>query len=296
MMYDSIIIGMGIAGISAAIYAKRSGNNVLMIEKMRPGGIINTIDKIENYPGFKTISGPDFAFQLFEQVNNLKIPYKMEEVINVSVENDIKIVRTNKETYQAKNILIATGRSPIFLGLPNEEALIGKGISTCALCDGYLYKGKEIAVVGGGNSALQEALYLSNIVEKIYLIHRRDEFRGEKSLVEQIKEKENIEILYNSQVTELKEKNNELKSIVINEEKELDVKAMFVYIGYAPKTEFVSELGITNPAGYINVDDNYETTIPGIYAAGDIIVKKVYQIVTAASEGATAAIRFSRKK
>lgn len=296
MMYDSIIIGMGIAGISAAIYAKRSGNNVLMIEKMRPGGIINTIDKIENYPGFKTISGPDFAFQLFEQVNNLKIPYKMEEVINVSVENDIKIVRTNKETYQAKNILIATGRSPIFLGLPNEEALIGKGISTCALCDGYLYKGKEIAVVGGGNSALQEALYLSNIVEKIYLIHRRDEFRGEKSLVEQIKEKENIEILYNSQVTELKEENNELKSIVINEEKELDVKAMFVYIGYAPKTEFVSELGITNPAGYINVDDNYETTIPGIYAAGDIIVKKVYQIVTAASEGATAAIRFSRKK
>lgn len=295
-MYDSIIIGMGVAGISAAIYAQRSGNNVLMLEKMRPGGIINTIDKIENYPGFKSISGPDLAFQLFEQINSLKVPYKMEEVINITLDGDVKIVKTNESEYRAQNVLIATGRSPILLGLPNEEKLIGKGISTCALCDGYLYKGKEIAVVGGGNSALQEALYLANIVDKIYLIHRRDEFRGDNTLVEQIKQTKNIEILYNSQVTELKEKNNELHSIVINNEKEIPVSAMFVYIGYAPKTEFVSSLGITNPAGYIEVDDNYETKVPGIYGAGDIIVKKVYQIVTAASEGATAAIRFSRKK
>lgn len=295
-MYDSIIIGMGVAGISAAIYAQRSGNKVLMLEKMRPGGIINTIDKIENYPGFKSISGPDLAFQLFEQITTLKVPYKMEEVINITLDGDIKVVKTNESEYRAQNVLIATGRSPILLGLPNEEKLIGKGISTCALCDGYLYKGKEIAVVGGGNSALQEALYLANIVDKIYLIHRRDEFRGDNTLVEQIKQTKNIEILYNSQVTELKEKNNELNSIVINNEKEMPVSAMFVYIGYAPKTEFASELGITNPAGYIEVDDNYETKVPGIYGAGDIIVKKVYQIVTAASEGATAAIRFSRKK
>lgn len=296
MTYDSIIIGMGIAGISAAVYAKRSGSNVLLLEKMRPGGIINTIDKIENYPGFKSITGPDLAFQLFDQVNALQVPYKMEEVINISLENDVKIVKTTSSEYRALNVLIATGRSPILLGLPNEEKLIGKGISTCALCDGYLYKGKEIAVVGGGNSALQEALYLSNIVNKIYLIHRRDEFRGDEELVSRVKEKENIEILYNSQVTELKENNDELKSIVINNEKELPVSAMFVYIGYAPKTEFAKELGITNPVGYIEVDENFETKVPGIYAAGDIIIKKVYQIVTAASEGATAAIRFSRKK
>lgn len=296
MTYDSIIIGMGIAGISAAVYAKRSGSNVLLLEKMRPGGIINTIDKIENYPGFKSITGPDLAFQLFDQVNALQVPYKMEEVINISLENDIKIVKTTCSEYRALNVLIATGRSPILLGLPNEEKLIGKGISTCALCDGYLYKGKEIAVVGGGNSALQEALYLSNIVNKIYLIHRRDQFRGDEELVSRVKEKENIEILYNSQVTELKENNDELKSIVINNEKELPVSAMFVYIGYAPKTEFAKELGITNPVGYIEVDENFETKVPGIYAAGDIIIKKVYQIVTAASEGATAAIRFSRKK
>jgi thioredoxin reductase (NADPH) len=296
MTYDSIIIGMGIAGISAAIYAKRSGNNVLMLEKMRPGGIINTIDKIENYPGFKSITGPDLAFQLFEQVNELKIPYKMEEVIEVTLENNIKVVKTKDHEYRALNILIATGRSPILLGLPKEEELIGKGISTCALCDGYLYKEKEIAVVGGGNSALQEALYLSNIVKKIYLIHRRDEFRADSSLVEQIKTKENIEICYTSQVTSLEEENGELKAVVLNETEKIPVSAMFVYIGYAPKTDFVKDLGITNQAGYLEVNENYETKVPGIYGAGDIIVKKVYQIVTAASEGATAAIRFSRKK
>lgn len=296
MTYDSIIIGMGIAGISAAIYAKRSGNNVLMLEKMRPGGIINTIDKIENYPGLKSITGPDLAFQLFEQVNHLQVPYKMEEVINITLDGYTKIVTTKENEYRAKNILIATGRSPILLGLPKEEELIGKGISTCALCDGYLYKDKDIAVVGGGNSALQEALYLSNIVKKIYLIHRRDEFRADSSLVEEIKEKENIEICYNSQVTELKEENGELKKIVLNNKTEIPVSAMFVYIGYAPKTEFAKELGITNAAGYLEVNENFETKVPGIYGAGDIIVKKVYQIVTAASEGATAAIRFSKKK
>lgn len=296
MKYDAIIIGMGVAGISAAVYAARSGCKVLMFEKMRPGGIINTIDAIENYPGIPKISGPDFAYQLFEQINQLQVPYKMEEVIEISVEGDTKIVKTKENVYESSQVLIATGRSPILLGLPNEEKLIGKGISTCALCDGYLYKGKEIAVVGGGNSALQEALYLANIVKKIYLIHRRDEFRGDNELVERIKNTNNIEIVYNSQVTEIKEEKEELKSIIINQEKEIPVSALFIYIGYAPKTDFAKSLGITNEAGYIEVNENYETKIPGIYAAGDIIIKKVYQIVTAAAEGASAAIRFSRRK
>lgn len=294
MKYDVIIIGMGVAGISAAIYAKRAGCNVLMIEKSKPGGILNIIDEIENYPGFSKISGPDLSFQLFEQINYLKIPYKTEEVLEISLENDLKVVKTNKETYFCKKILIATGRSPILLGLPKEESLIGKGISTCALCDGTLYQGKEVAVVGGGNSALQEALYLSKIVKKIYLIHRRDEFRAEKDLIEKVKRTENIEIIYNAKVTEYQEKNGFLSGLTLNEEKNISVSALFIYIGYAPKTDFASNLGITNPVGYIEVDDNYETKIPGIYAAGDIIIKKVYQIVTAAAEGATAAIRFSR--
>lgn len=296
MKYDAIIIGMGVAGISAGVYAARSGCNVLMLEKMRPGGIINTIDTIENYPGIPKISGPDFSCQLFEQITQLNVPYKMEEVIEITVEGDIKKVKTKENTYLATNVLIATGRSPILLGLPNEEKLIGKGISTCALCDGYLYSGKEIAVVGGGNSALQEALYLANIVKKIYLIHRRDEFRGDNELVDRIKNTQNIEIIYNSQVTEIKEENEHIKSIILNTEKEIPISALFIYIGYAPKTDFASSLGITNEAGYIEVNENYETTIPGIYAAGDIIIKKVYQIVTAAAEGASAAIRFSRRK
>lgn len=296
MIYDSIIIGMGIAGISAAIYAKRAGCNVLMIEKSRPGGILNIIDEIENYPGFTKISGPDLTYQLFEQINRLKVPYKIEEVINITLESEMKVVETNKGTYKAKNILIATGRSPILLGLPKEEELIGKGISTCALCDGALYKEKEIAVVGGGNSALQEALYLAKIVKKIYLIHRRDEFRAESELISKIKNTSNIEVIYNSEVTELKEEDGKLKSIVLNHDRELLVSGLFIYIGYAPKTDFAKNLGITNSVGYIEVDENYETKVPGIYAAGDIIIKKVYQIITAAAEGATAAIRFSRKK
>lgn len=296
MKYDSIIIGMGIAGVSAAIYAKRAGTNVLIIEKSRPGGILNIIDNIENYPGFKSISGPDLSFQLFEQINALNILYKMEEVIKLSLEDNVKVVTTNKGIYKASNVLIATGRSPLLLGIPKEEELVGKGISTCALCDGTLYKGKKVAVVGGGNSALQEALYLSKLVEKLYLIHRRDEFRGEDSLVDKIKNTANIEIIYNSQVTELIEKEGVLSSIKLNDETLLDVSALFIYVGYAPKTDFAQNLGITNEQGYIEVDNNYETKIPGIYGAGDIIIKKVYQIVTAAAEGATAAIRFSRKK
>lgn len=296
MKYDSIIIGMGVAGISAAIYAKRAGNNVLILEKERPGGILNIIDNIENYPGILKISGPDLSYQLFEQINALKIPYKMEEVIEITLKDETKIVKTKNETYECQNILIATGRSPILLGLPKEEELIGKGISTCALCDGTLYKGKDVAVLGGGNSALQEALYLSKIVKKLYLIHRRDEFRAESDLIEKIKKEENIEIIYNSQITNYIEENGKLSAIELNQEKELKVDGLFIYIGYAPKTDFAKSLDITNPVGYIEVDENYETKVPGIYAAGDIIIKKVYQIVTAAAEGATAAIRFSRRK
>lgn len=296
MKYDSIIIGMGVAGISAAIYAKRAGNNVLIIEKERPGGILNIIDNIENYPGFKKISGPDLSYQLFEQVNELKIPYKIEEVIDITLKNEWKIVKTKNAIYECKNILIATGRSPILLGLPKEEELMGKGISTCALCDGALYKEKKVAVVGGGNSALQEALFLSKIVKKLYLIHRRDEFRAESELISKIKATENIEIIYNSQVTNYIEKNGSLAGVLLNDDKTLEIEGLFIFIGYAPKTDFAKQLNITNPVGYIEVDENYETKIPGIYAAGDIIIKKVYQIVTAAAEGATAAIRFSRKK
>jgi len=172
-MYDLIIIGMGVSGISAGIYAKRAGLNVLMLEGSAPGGIINSISKIENYPGIKEISGPDLAYNLFEQVNDLNIEFKLEKVTDVIIE-DIKTIKTINNIYQSKYILIASGRRPKLLGIKNELDFLGKGISTCALCDGAFYKGKDIAVVGGGSSALTEAIYLSKIVNKVYLIHRSE--------------------------------------------------------------------------------------------------------------------------
>ncbi len=296
MTYDCIIIGMGIAGVSAAIYAKRAGLSVLILEKERPGGIINIIDNVENYPGIKSIAGPDLSMNLFDQIRTLQIPYKIAEVTKLSVVEDRKKVETNEEVYYARNVIVATGRSPILLDLPNVKELVGKGISTCALCDGTLYKEKEIAVVGGGNSALQEALYLSKIVKKIYLIHRRDEFRASEELIKRIKACPNVEFVYNSVITKVNEEEGHLASIEINNEKTIPVSALFIYIGYAPKTDFAKDLEITNPVGYFMVDENYETKVKGIFAVGDIIIKKVYQIVTAAAEGATAAIYISHQK
>ena len=190
-MYDIIIIGMGISGITAGIYAKRSNKKVLIIDKGMPGGILNNIDKISNYPGLIDISGPDFAVNL------------LEEVISLELDKDIKIVKTTNQEYKAKKIILAMGRKPKFLGLDNEQELLGHGLSTCAMCDGAFFKDKTIVVVGTGNSALQEALYLANIVDKIYLINRRDGFRGEEMLVENIKDNPKIEVIYNANIKEL---------------------------------------------------------------------------------------------
>ena len=201
-MYDLIIIGMGISGISASIYAKRAGMKVLLLEGSAPGGTVNQISEIENYPGINRISGPDFAYNLFEEVNKLGIEYKLEKVTDVIID-DSKKVKTTKNVYEAKNLLIASGRRPKRLGLEREEEFLGKGISTCALCDGALYKNSDIAVIGGGSSALSEALYLSNIVNKIYLIHRREEFRGEDILIEEVKKRKNIELILKNEVTKL---------------------------------------------------------------------------------------------
>ncbi|MEG1892719.1 MAG: FAD-dependent oxidoreductase, partial [Bacilli bacterium] len=169
-MYDLIVIGMGISGITAGIYAKRSNLNVLIIDKSMPGGLLNNIETISNYPGLSNISGSDFAMNLFNQVNELKIPYKLEEVQKVDLLNEVKSVTTNTDVYKAKNVVIATGRKPKYLGLDNEKSFLGRGLSTCAVCDGDFYKGKTVAVVGSGNSALQESLYLAKVAEKVYII------------------------------------------------------------------------------------------------------------------------------
>lgn len=289
-MYDVIIIGMGISGISAAIYAKNSNLNVLIIEENAPGGLLNRINEINNYPGFKKITGPDLSYNLFESIQELNIPYKIDKVIQITLEKEIKIIKTEKEEYRTKNIIIATGRKNRLLNLENELKLLGHGISTCALCDGNLYKDKIIAVVGGGNTALEETLYLSNLASKIYLIHRRDTFRAEPALIDKINKKSNIEILYKSQVTKLIDENKNLSKIEINNEKEIVVSALFIFIGFIPNNEFLSNLDILNEEGYIEVNKNYETKIKGIYAVGDCIKKEYYQLTTAANDGVVASI------
>lgn len=284
-MYDVIIIGMGISGITAAIYAKRSNKKVLLIDKAMPGGTLNNIDKVSNYPGLVDISGPDFAANLFKQIKTLDIPYKLEEVKSLKLTDNVKVIETTNNTYQAKNVILAMGRRPKMLGLENESSLLGRGISTCALCDAFFYKDKEIAVVGTGNSALQETLYLANIVNKIYLINRRDGFRGDSMLVDQIKSLDNIEIIYNANIKEFNSENNKLSEIILDNNKHIAVEGLFVYIGSIPETKIVPE-DILDADGYVIVDAYLKTKLPGVYAIGDIIKKDVYQLVTAAADGA----------
>ncbi len=284
-MYDIIIIGMGISGITAGIYAKRSNKKVLLIDKGMPGGLLNNIDKVSNYPGVPEITGPDFAEILEKQVKSLDIPYVLEEVKSLELNEETKKVITENNTYEAKRVILAMGRKPKYLGLDNEKSLLGKGLSTCAVCDAFFYKNENIAIVGTGNSALQEALYLANIVGHIYIINRRDDFRGEEILVENIKKNPKIEIIYNANIESMNEENNKLSSITLDNGTTLNVKGVFIYVGYRPVTDFIPK-EILDENGYVKVNEKLETEINGVYAIGDIINKDTYQLVTAAADGA----------
>ena len=287
-MYDVIIIGMGIGGITAGIYAKRAGLNVLMFEKSAPGGMLQKIDKIQNYPGFSEISGPDLALNLFNQVKEVGVPFKFEEVIDVEITEEYKKVITKNGTYDAKNVIVATGRTPKYLGLDNEKDYLGRGLSTCASCDGNLYKDEDVAVVGSGNSALQESLYLANIVNKVYILHRGVNFKGDDALVERARNTQNIEIVDGVNIKKINEVDGKIESVTLDNEKTINVKGVFIYIGYKPDTEMFKKLDITNINGDIIVSENFETEIDGLYAIGDCAKKGVYQLVTAASDGCIA--------
>lgn len=287
-MYDVIIIGMGIGGITAGIYGKRAGLNVLMFEKSAPGGMLQKIDKIQNYPGFSEISGPDLALNLFNQVKKVGVPFKFEEVIDVEITEEYKKVITKNGTYEAKNIIVATGRTPKYLGLDNEKDYLGRGLSTCASCDGNFYKGEDVTVVGSGNSALQESLYLANIVNKVYLLHRGVNFKGDDALVERVRNTQNIEIVDGVNIKKINEVEGKIESVTLDNEKTINVKGVFIYIGYKPDTEMFKKLDITNINGDIIVSENFETEIDGLYAIGDCAKKGVYQLVTAASDGCIA--------
>ena len=276
--FDCIIIGAGIAGLTAAIYLKRAGKNVVIIEKSMPGGQILKTNSIKNYPGFLEIDGFGLIRKVLDQTDNLNIEIIKEEVLEI---NNLE-VKTNKNTYQTKNIILATGRKPRILGLENEEELIGKGISFCASCDGNLYKNENVAVVGGGNTAFEDAIYLSNICKNVTLIHRNDNYRAEEYLIEELKQKENVTFAPNEKVEKLNTKDGFLESIETNNNT-YKIKGLFVAIGQVPSIIKIDSLNQEN--GYIIVNEKMETNIKGIYACGDCIKKDVYQLTTAAAEG-----------
>lgn len=298
MDYNTVIIGSGVAGMTAAIYLARANISMCILEKDVPGGQITRTSDIDNYPGFPSIEGPELASSMYNQVINLNVPYFYTEVIEIINDQDKKIVKTKDKQITCSNVIIATGRSPRKLNIPNEEKLIGTGISFCAVCDGGLYKDKNVAVIGGGRAALEETLYLSKICSNITLIHRRDDFRADYNLINDVKSKDNVKILTDKTVVEFKEEDNKLVSVVVqnkdNELEEIKVDGCFEYIGQIPSTNNFKNLDILDQNGYIEVDENYETKIKNIYAIGDCIKKELYQIITACNDGAVAASRIAK--
>lgn len=294
-MYDIIIIGAGPSGMSAALYALRANKKVLLLEKECFGGQIINASNIENYPALSNVSGYDFATNLYNQIKSLGVILKYEEVLEVT---DKKEVITRKDTYKGKNIIIATGLKKRKLNLENEDKLLGSGISYCATCDGNFYKNKNVAVVGGGNTALEDALYLSNIASKVYLIHRRDNFRGEKKLISEVKEKNNIELILNSNITKIIGEDN-LNSIEITDNRNnisrLEIDGLFIAIGNIPDNNRFKNIIDLDENGYIIANTNLKTKTDNIYVAGDTRVKTLRQLVTATADGAIAATEITKE-
>ena len=291
-MYDIIIIGAGPAGLTAAIYARRASKKVLVLEAKTYGGqIINTLD-IENYPVEAHISGFDFATKLYNQAKDLGAEIVFEKAVDIKDLKEEKEVITAKNKYKAKALILATGSENRKLGLSNEDDLIGKGLSYCATCDGAFYKNKNVAVVGGGNTAIEDALYLTDIASTVYLIHRRDTFRAEESTIKKLKEKNNIKFIYNSNVTKLNG-TDKLESIEVTNsagEKEIiEVDGLFVAVGRIPENQNFSKIINLDESGYVIAYENCKTNVAGIFTAGDNRVKELRQLVTATSDGAIAA-------
>ena len=287
-MYDSIIVGAGPSGLTAAIFLRRSNKKILVLEANFYGGQIVNTPKIENYPTYENISGYDFATKLYNQAKNLGTKIKYERVVEIKNYDDYKEVITNKETYKTKTIILATGSENRHLGVEREKELTGKGVSYCATCDGPFYHGKDVAVIGEKNAALEEAIYLSDIVKKVYLIVRKDSFNADDILVEKVNDIKNIEVLFK---TNIKSLNGEkvLKSITLNDDKDIEVSALFIAVGRVPENENFKNAIKVDDKGYIVANDNCHTNVDGIFASGDNRVKSLRQLVTATSDGAIAA-------
>ena len=293
-MYDIGIIGGGTAGMTAAIYGQRAGKKTLIIEGGAFGGQITSSPNVENYPGIASVSGSEFSMNLLDQATKLGADTVTEQVTGIRDEGSQKVIVTGSNEYPCKSVILATGVTHRHLGAPGEERLAGAGVSYCATCDGMFFRGRDVAVIGGGSTALQDAEFLSNYCKKVYLIHRRDEFRGEDNIVKRLREKENVEFILSATVKEIAGE-DAVEKLILNhkkkgEESELPVAGVFVAVGQIPKNEVFADVVKLDAGGFILASEDCLTSHPGIFAAGDCRTKEVRQLTTAAADGAVAAL------
>ena len=293
-IYDVVIIGGGPGGYTAALYAARANLTVLLLEKLTPGGQMGTTDVIDNYPGFpEGINGFELAMQMKQGAERFGVETKLSEVLSVDLKGAVKQIRTADGTYQAKTVVLASGAHPRELGLAGERELLGRGVSYCATCDGMFYRGKTVVVVGGGNTAAADVLYLSKLCKKVYLVHRRDTLRASKVYLDPLQKAENVEFVWDSEVQEILQ-DGKIQGVLVRNKKsgektEFSCDGLFVAVGYLPNTGLFRSQVETDEAGYVLADETTRTSLPGVYAVGDLRRKPLRQVVTAAADGAVAA-------
>lgn len=293
-MYDIGIIGGGTAGMTAAIYGQRAGKRTVIIEGAAFGGQITSSPNVENYPGIASVSGSEFSMNLLDQAMKLGAETVMEQVTGIRDEGAVKVILTTEKEYPCRSVILATGVTHRHLGVPNEERLTGSGVSYCATCDGAFFRGRDVAVVGGGSTALQDAEFLSNYCRKVYLIHRRDEFRGEERIVKRLEEKENVEFILSATVREIIG-DAAVERLILNSKKtgkqfKLEVSGLFIAVGHIPQNDAFADVVKLDGSGFILAAEDCVTSCPGIFAAGDCRTKEVRQLTTAAADGAVAAL------
>lgn len=293
-MYDVIIAGAGPAGMTAAVYASRSNLDTLMIERGMPGGQMADTEAIENYPGFESVLGPDLSNKMFEHAKKFGATYAYGDIQEVVDHGDYKLVKAGDKEYKTKTVIITTGAQYTKLGIEGEDELTGRGVSYCAVCDGAFFKERELIVVGGGDSAVEEGMYLTRFASKVTIVHRRDELRAQKILQERAFKNEKIEFVWDTVAEKINGENGKVSSISLKNVKTGEaydhaIDGVFIYIGLDPLSEPFKSLGIVDEEGYIPTNENMETSIPGIFAAGDIREKELRQVVTATGDGSIAA-------
>ena len=287
-MTDLIILGAGTAGLSAAIYAVRAGLSLRLLETSLPGGQILNSPDVDNYPGIPSISGFDFVQNLTAHAAGLGVEPEFTAVSQADLAGNVKRIRTGREVLESRAVILATGASHRSLGCPGEAELRGKGVSYCATCDGAFFRGKDVAVVGGGNTALEDALFLANLCRRVYLIHRREEFRARQAAVNAVRSRENIQLVLGEQVERISG-DRLVSAVTLKSGRELPVSGVFIAVGLAPNTAlFEGQLDLDN--GYIRAGEDCHTSLPGVFAAGDVRTKPLRQLITAAADGAVAAV------